>query len=170
MASEYIIEGGKHIPVGGKANLVDGKKIKANCWYIVESAKWIEVDFSDNIFSRVLSTRSGVKKVRTEDNRVLFLVSDDNGNNAHGETIAEARESLIYKNVAKFEGKLPKSATGTEWVGIYRAVTGACSAGVRMFVENSGKSLDETFTVKQIIALTQGQFGGENFAQKARGE
>ena len=34
MASEYVKKDEKFIPVGGKADLIDGKKLKANCWYI----------------------------------------------------------------------------------------------------------------------------------------
>jgi hypothetical protein len=168
MASEYANIDGKYIPVGGKADLVDGKKLKPQQWYIVEGGEWVAVDFTDGIFSRLVSARGGVKKVKTDNGHVLYVVSDSNGNHAHGKTIAEARESLIYKNVAKFEGKLPAKATGKEWVGIYRAVTGACASGVKMFVEQSGKSLDDTYTVKQIIKLIEGKYGADKFAAKAR--
>ena len=164
MASEYIKKDNELIPVGGKADLVDGKKLKPNCWYIVQKSKWVEVDFTDGVFSYVLSNKKGVKKVKTEDGKTLFVVKDDKGNSAHGSTIKEAREDLIYKIVAKFDGKLPKSATGKEWIGIYRAVTGACGAGVRGFVESTGKSLDDTYTAKQIAALVEGKFGADKFA------
>jgi hypothetical protein len=97
MASEYAKKDGKLVPVGGKADLVDGKKLKADRWYIVEGGKWVEADFSDGIFSRVLSNKSGVKKVKTEDGKVLFVVSDDNGNSAHGQTIKEARRTWFIK-------------------------------------------------------------------------
>jgi hypothetical protein len=168
MASEYVKKDGKLIPVGGKADLVDGKKLKRNCWYIVEKAKWVEVDFTDGIFSYVLSSKKGVKEVKTEDGKTLFIVSDDKGNSAHGSTIAEARKDLIYKVVAQFDGKLPKSATGKEWIGIYRSVTGACGAGVRMFVEKTGKSLDDTYTAKQISSLVKGQYGADKFADAVK--
>ncbi len=166
MASEYILKDGKAIPVGGKADLVDGKILKPNCWYIVEKGKWVEVDFSDNVFTYVISTRAGVKKVKTESGKILFLVNDENGNSSHGETIEQAREDLVYKVIAKSDVKIPKKATGKEWVGIYRSVTGACSAGVKNFVEQVGKSLDEEYTAKQIAKLVQGQFGAEQFAKK----
>ena len=169
MASEYIIKDRKYIPIGGKADLVDGKKIKAGCWYIVEDGKWVEVDFTDNIFSRVISNKAGVKKVKTEQGKVLFVVSDDNGNSSHGETIAKAREDLIYKSVAKFEGEIPKEATGKEWIGIYRAVTGACAAGVKMLVDSTGKSLDDTYTAKEIANFVTGQYGADKFAEKVKG-
>ena len=165
MASEYAKQDGKFIPVGGKADLVDGKTLKPQRWYIVQNAQWVEVDFTDDIFSYVLSTRKGVKKVKTEDGKVLFIVSDEQGNSAHGQSIAEARKDLIYKVVAKFDGTIPESATGKEWIGIYRAVTGACAAGVRMFVEKSGKSLDDSYTVKEITDLVKGHFGADQFSK-----
>ena len=168
MASEYIIKESKAIPVGGKADLVDGKILKPNCWYIVERGKWVEVDFTDNIFSYVLSNRAGVKKVKTEEGDVLYIVSDANGNSAHGVTIAKAREDLVYKVVAKFDGKIPKKATGKEWVGIYRAITGACSIGIKMFVEKTGKSLDDIYTATEIAKLVEGQYGAEQFAKKLK--
>ena len=166
MASEYVKKNDKLVPVGGKADLVDGKILKPNCWYIVEKGKWVEVDFTDNVFSYVLSNKNGVKKVKTEQGNVLYVVSDDKGNSAHGETIAKAREDLIYKVIEKSDVSIPKKATGKEWIGIYRAVTGACSAGVKNFVESTGKNLYETYTAKEIAKMVQGQFGAEQFAKK----
>ena len=168
MASEYIKKDDELIPIGGKADIVDGKKIKAGSWYIVENAEWVEVDFTDGIFSRVISDKKGVKKVKTDNGDVLFVVSDDKGNSAHGETIKEAREDLIYKVVAKFEGELPKEATGKEWVGIYRAMTGACASGVKYFVKQTGKNINKTYTAKEIAELVNGHYGGEKFAQEVR--
>jgi hypothetical protein len=166
MASEYVKKDNELVLVGGKADLVDGKTLKPNCWYIVEKGKWVEVDFTDGVFTYVISNKKGVKKVKNEKGDVLYVVSDENGNSAHGETIAKAREDLIYKVVAKFDGKLPKKATGKEWVGIYRAVTGACSSGVRMFVEGKKVDLDDEFTAKEIAKMVQGSFGAEAFAKK----
>ena len=166
MASEYARVDGKVIPVGGKADLVDGKALKPQQWYIVERGKWVAVDFTDGVFTYLISTRNGVKKVRNEDGTVLYIVSDDQGNSAHGATIKEAREDLIYKVVAKFDGKLPESASGTEWIGIYRAVTGACAAGVRGFVESQKVDLSKTYSGSQIADMVRGQYGAEAFAKK----
>ena len=170
MVSEYAKKDGELIPIGGKADIVDGKILKADCWYIVENAEWVEVDFTDGIFSYVLSNKKGVKKVKTESGSILFLVSDDKGNSAHGDSIADARESLIYKAVASFEGQIPDSATGKEWVGIYRSITGACAAGVRCFVEETGKDLDDEYTKDQIADMVKGRFGAEKFSEKLREE
>ena len=170
MASEYIKKAGKLIPIGGKADIIDGKNLKPNRWYIVEGGEWVEVDYSDGIFSYVLSNKSGVKKVKTDNGKILYVVSDENGNSAHGATIAQAREDLVYKVVAKFDGKLPKKATGKEWIGIYRAITGACGEGVKMFVAEIGKNLDDTYTAEEIAKLTKGRFGADKFTAKLEGK
>ena len=41
------------------------KKIKPNCWYIVENAKWVEVDFSDDIFYVLFQQKEILKSVKT---------------------------------------------------------------------------------------------------------
>jgi len=70
MASEYAENSdGKIAPVGGKADLVDGKRLKPQCWYIVEGGGWVEVDFTDGVFSRVITSKKGVKKVKTDDGK-----------------------------------------------------------------------------------------------------
>ena len=168
MVSEYVEKKGKFVPVGGKANLVDGNILKPNCWYIVEKNKWVEIDLTDNVFSYVLSNKKGVKKVKTEKGNILYVVQDENGNSAHGETIKKAREDLIYKVVSRSDVAIPKKATVKEWIGIYRAVTGACSAGVKNFVDGKDIDFNTSFTAKEVAKMVQGQFGADKFVQKMK--
>jgi superfamily I DNA and/or RNA helicase len=167
MASEYVKKDGKYIPIGGKADIVDGKKIKARCWYIVENASWVEVDFSDNIFSRVLSTKGGVKKVKTDNGKILYVASDDKGNHAHGDSIKQALDELAFKvgsrDVEQFRN-MPKDTkkTPSEWALVYRMVTGACQSGTKMFVESKGK-LKAKYTLAEIIEQTKGAYGHDKF-------
>lgn len=104
MCSEYRENGA---PVGGLCDIVDGKKLKPGTWYIVENMKWVEVDFTDNIFSYVLSTKGNIKKVKRDSGEVNYIVTDGNGNYAHGETIKEAKADLVYKITNKFDGTIP---------------------------------------------------------------
>jgi len=168
MASEYAKRGDKVIPIGGRADLVDGKTLKPNRWYIVEGGKWVEVDYSDKIFGYVLSNKGGIKKIRTDGKEILYVVSDENGNTAHGETIKAAREDLVYKNVAKFEGDLPNKATGKEWIGIYRALTGACAPGIKMFVKSNKIDLEKNYTARKVAKIIRGQYGAEEFEEKVK--
>ena len=98
MASEYKIEGGECIPVGGRADIVDGKILKPDCWYIVEGGKWVEVDFTDNLFHRVVSTRNNVKKLKDEDGNIVYLVSDGN-KHAHGDTIKDEEKTVTCSKI-----------------------------------------------------------------------
>lgn len=167
MASEYIIKDGKTIPIGGKADIVDGVKIKANCWYIVENAKWVQVDFTDGIFLRVISNKKGVKKVKTDNGQILFIVSDEEGNSAHGDTIKEARADLVFKSMSKDTSQfknMPEDTIKTpqEWALIYRTITGSCQAGVKSFMESKGK-LKKKYTLPQILEETKGAYGYDKF-------
>ena len=169
MASEYAQKDGKYIPIGGKADLVDGKKLKANHWYIVENGEWVNVDFTDGIFTRVISSKSGVKKVKDDNGNILYIVTDGE-KHAHGKTIAEARESLIYKladrDTSKYEGmKTTATVTKAEAIQMYRAITGACEGGVRSFVESNKDHDKDKYKISELIKLTKGQYGAEQFEQ-----
>lgn len=101
MASEFAKnKDGIWGPVGGKADIVDGKKLKPQCWYIVEGGEWVEVDYTNRIFSRVLSTKGGVKKVKTDNNKILYIASDGE-NHAHGETLKKELEELKFKTASR---------------------------------------------------------------------
>ena len=136
----------------------------------------IEVKFNlrgrsiaDGVFAKILSTKGPVRRVMVVGKKdASYLVGDGNGNFAHGETLAKAHEDLIFKAVAKFDGELPKKATGKEWVVIYRAVTGACAAGCRGFVEGKAIDLDASFTAEEISKMVAGQFGADKFAEKLK--
>jgi hypothetical protein len=161
MVSEYTLSG---VPIGGKADLVDGKTLKPGCWYIVEDGQWTEVDFTDGISAYVLATYKNYKKVKTFDgSKTLYIAYGDDDLAAHGDTLGEAKEALVYKACATYEGVLPDKATIKEWIPIYRGITGACPAGVRLFIQGLGKELLDEITLQDVVKLTAGQYGHEKF-------
>lgn len=95
--------------------------------------------------------------------KVSFVVEKD-GVFSHGKTVKDAINDLVYKTKADFEGDIPIKATGSEWVRIYRSVTGACSYGVKMFVETQNKPLDATYYASEICNITKGHYGHEKFS------
>ncbi len=165
MCSEYD-KNGK--PIGGLAFIIDGKTLKANEWYIVEKNKWVEVDFTDGVFSRVISSKNGVKKVKSDDGDIMYIVSSGEFN-AHGKTIKEAREALIYKtqsrDVSEYKN-MPKDTVKTpkEWAAVYHVTTGACIAGCESFIKSKGK-LKKTYTLAEILEQTKGAYGHERFKE-----
>ncbi len=170
MCSEFD-KNGK--PLGGKADLVNGVKIKADTWYSVLDAKWVEFDLTDGIFSYVVSVKGTVKKLKNSNGELSYLVSDDQGNSAHGKTIKEARDDLAFKLISKdveqFKNMpLKTTKTPAEWAMVYRAITGACQYGTKQFIESKDK-LKEKYTLKEIIEQTNRAYGHERFKEVVRG-
>jgi len=163
MASEYKEENGKLVPVGGMADIVDGERLKPDCWYIVEGGEWVEVDFSDGIMLRVIYKRGNVKKCHNDNGDVVYIVRSG-AICSHGSTIKEARDNLIYKigdrDTSKYDDyTLDTEVTKAEAIQMYRVITGACEYGVRSFVE--ANDIPKSATIKQVIELTKGQYGNE---------
>ncbi len=124
---------------------------------------------ADGILARILSSKNAVKKViPVGKKKPLYLVTDGNGNFSHGETIREARADLVYKTIAKFDGELPEKAAVKEWIGIYRAVTGACSTGTKMFIEEKGLALEAVMTAKEVSKIVTGRYNAEKFKELVR--
>ena len=87
---------------------------------------------------------------------------------AHGETLKEAKEDLIYKRTSKdlseykeltLDSKLPLE----ECIKMYRAITGACSLGTKEFC--SKRKLKKAYTVREVIEITDGAYGNERLKE-----
>ena len=86
---------------------------------------------------------------------------------SHGETVEKAIEGLRYKlsdrDTTKYKKwKLTDEKPVEDLIQAYRAITGACEFGVKQFCV--GKKLKEKYTIKQVIKLTNGNYGSEKFA------
>ena len=178
MCSEYDKNGDDDdlVPVGGFAQIVDGKNIKPDCWYICENGKPTEVDFTDGIFSRVLSTKhvknTIVKEIIIDGKkeRSYLVIAGDKA--AHGATIADAKKDLLYKisnrDSSKYKDwKLTDTKTADEMIEAYRVITGACFYGTKAFCESI--KLPKKATIAEAIEITKGQYGNEKFAEFFKG-
>ena len=54
--------------------------------------------------------------------------------------------------------------TTEDAIACYRSITGACSFGVRDFVEKTGADITKSYTVAEIIEMTAGRYGHDIFA------
>jgi hypothetical protein len=119
--------------------------------------------------SEVISRHGNIWKThRVGKKAIEYIVSDGEGRYSHGSTIKEAKESLIYKlsgrATSKYEGMaLDTVMTFGEAIQCYRAITGACEAGTRGFVESHGKR--DKYTIDDMIEVTRGQYGAETFVK-----
>ena len=132
-----------------------------------QDGKYISID---GMLTEVVSRRKNlwvVRKLHTT--KEFYIVTDGNGKYSHGDTIKEAKEDLIYKL-----GNLDKSMynhltmdtelTFKEAIQAYRVITGACSFGVKDFVEsNSIKA--KKYKVSEVLKLTDGKYGNTTFKE-----
>ena len=70
---------------------------------------------------------------------------------------SEARRSEQYRVLP-----LDSELTPEEAITMYRVITGACRQGTQAFVDNLGE-LKEHYSIREIIALTEGQYGANKF-------
>ena len=92
---------------------------------------------------------------------------ESDGVYSHGDTIKEARESLIYKigdrdKSSYADWKLDTKVTKRGAIESYRVITGACEEGAIEFMK-SQESKKRKYTVKEIIEITKGQYGNEEY-------
>ena len=153
-----------------KTEYVDGKKIKDGQFYCLYNHEFCEYVEFDGIKSIILSKRRNVYKTvcfcDIAERKITYVIEKD-GVYSHGDTVKEAKESFIYKisnrDTSIYENYTKESVVSfEEAIKMYRAITGACEAGTRYFVSGL-KELKPNYTITEIIKLTGGQFGSEEF-------
>jgi hypothetical protein len=98
-----------------------------------------------------------------------FYVAQKGDSNAHGKTIAEAVQEILFKigprDVSRYRNMPMHTAkTPSKWALIYRMVTGACQYGTAQFIETR-RDLKKEYTLAEILTLTEGQFGHDRFSE-----
>jgi hypothetical protein len=128
--------------------------------------------FVDGILQEVVGKKGNIYYVKSiNKEEISYLVTDGNNKYAHGNTLSEARKSLIFKignrDKSKYE-KLNSLHTFSlgEAIECYRVITGACEGGVRNFMER--KEIDkikDNYSIQEIITLTEGDYGSKEFKE-----
>ena len=90
---------------------------------------------------------------------------------AHCETLRDGIADIAFKRAAErgasqYKGidmdvPIPLEEAKT----MYRIITGACRAGTEHFAQSLGNKLQETYTVREMIKVTKGQYNAEKFAE-----
>ena len=120
---------------------------------------------ADGILSRIVSKKGNIYKVINHGDTKQSYLIEKNGLYAHGKTLKEARDSLVYKisdrDTTAYESMtLDTVLTKEECIVMYRAITGACEEGTKYFVESQDK-VKRKYKISEIIEATKGQFGNE---------
>lgn len=170
LSSLTSIPEGFNPTVGGYLYLRSGSKyIGAN----VENLSWQNGKFMlvDGVLTEVKKRRGSAFNVRIVGKRKdSYLVTDGNGAWAHGDTIKEAKEDLLFKlserSAEEYKAlRLSDKLSFGDAVAFYRSITGACSAGCRHFCEQHGLSTSKKYSVQEIVTLTNGAYGSEALAR-----
>lgn len=108
-----------------------------------------------------------------------YIVKDNNGIYAHGETLKEAQEALRAKQLERMpieerirlfkeHFEADKLYKGQEFYDWHHTLTGSCKMGRDSFCEEHEINLESEYTVKDFIELTENSYGGE-IIKKLRG-
>ena len=124
--------------------------------------------YADNILTHV-------KKKKKAGDYTIFVgkipghnVVFDGKHYAHCRNFRDGVADLLFKSAAdrgaeQYRGiSLDDSFTEEELKTMYRVITGACKAGTESFV-NSLKDLKDKYTVREVIEMTDGQYGTKQF-------
>ena len=123
---------------------------------------------ADGVFSKVISHKGNIYKIsQIGDTKERYLITDGNGRWSHGDTLKEAKDDLIFKIGNRDKSSysnltLDSELSFEESIEAYRVITGACSAGTKMFVQSLSNTKDK-YTISEIIELTKGSYGHEAF-------
>ena len=150
-----------------KTEQIDGERIKEDTYYTLYNHAFTEVEIIDNVSTIILNRKKNVIKGLYLDSLKPCFVVEKDGIYSHGDTLKEAKESLIYKisdrDKSMYEDyTLDTVVTFEDAVKMYRVITGACEAGTRNFVQGLSKK-KKKYTVAEIIKETQGQYGNDTF-------
>ena len=124
---------------------------------------------SKHIASRKLSNgmivHTGIIVGKTDK---TYVIETPDGVYAHGDTVKQARDSLLYKlsenrDTTPYKAwTLDTSITKRQAIQSYMAITGACAMGTRHFVETRfGGKVPARTTVRKVIEMTAGQYGSD---------
>ena len=136
--------------------------------------KWDGKEYikADGMFTAVDSHHGNVYRVhKLGCEKQLYLVTDGDNHWAHGDTLQEARVDLIYKindrDTSMYNGMtLDDTLTFEEAIIAYRTITGACSPGTHDYINNRlPKPHKAKYTIREIISLTEGEYGSERFME-----
>jgi len=124
---------------------------------------------ADGVLTKVVSHKGNVWKVkRINNDKIFYLITDGNNNYAHGDTLKEAKEDLLFKVTDRkkddYDGlTLDSELSYEESIICYRVITGACSFGTKEFIANRLPKKKETYTIAEIIELTKDEYGNNTF-------
>ena len=132
-----------------------------------EIGKYIK---ADGIFGKIIEQKDNVYQIQVYgSNEITYLVTDGEGKWSDGDTLVEANADLLYKitdrDKSDYEGlTLDSELSFEEAIMCYHVITGAGSFDIKRFIKNKfDKNNKDKYTIADIIELTEGEYGGNEF-------
>lgn len=144
--------------------------------YGIKSFNGFPVYLIDDILTGIISAKGNVAKgfilCRDLITKPCYIVKDNDGIYAHGETLKEAEKALRDKQLEKMpieehiqlfkeHFEADKLYKGQEFYDWHHTLTGSCKMGRDSFCEEHGINLETEYTVKDFIELTENSYGGD---------
>ena len=134
--------------------------------------------FQDGILSKHIASRKLANGLIVHTGIIVgktnktYVIETPDGVYAHGDTVKQAREAVLYK-LSKNRDTTPykawtldTSVTKRQAIQSYMAITGACETGTRHFVETRfGDKVPARTTVRKVIEMTAGQYGSDVYKE-----
>jgi len=122
----------------------------------------------DGIFCEILSRKGNTLKVKTR-NKIAYIFTKD-GIYSHGKTVKQAYRDWLFKtsprDMEAYENLKKDDVKDLNfWVICYRTITGACSFGTENFLEQTQAKIKNKMTLREVIKVTQGQYGSNTFVE-----
>ena len=141
------------------------KREGESAYYMDVNGERIEHFIADGILSKVVNKHGNVMKVVNHGQQHESYLVTDGINYAHGKTIDEARESLIYKindrDTSMYNDFTLDTVVSLEdGIKMYRRITGACEEMTKDFVHNLPDKKDQ-YSIREIIDITKGRYNNE---------
>ncbi len=129
--------------------------------------------FADGMFAQVINKKPNgdhaVWKLRWVNGNDFYMV-EQAGTTAHGKSVREAMLDLRFKLEDRDSSDYEQLTTDSlisfvDAVICYRVLTGACRLGVQEFLENRLAKTKNEYLVSEVIELTKGEYGSQQFEQ-----
>ena len=134
--------------------------------------EWI---YADGILTHIKRE----KQVHTEDGDFTFYIGKipnchvvyDGTFYAHAATLREGVQDILFKRAKDRGAEVYKQYSLNDRIDtkdaivMYRIITGACRQGTQQFIDSLPDGLKESYTIREIMEMTKGQYGGETFRE-----
>ena len=143
-----------------------GRILKESEYYTLYNKQLYPVDITDNIKIIKISEKKSegiiiIKALNLYNTDEEVYVAKEKDLSAHGETLKEAMDDLIYKKIQNIVSEIKR--TGKVNRAQYRAITGACQYGTNKFCEEHNIQDLEEISIEELRKILINDYGAEKF-------